>query len=73
MQWNHTLCSPQVGSDYRFSDDGEPGGTAGKPIYSVLQGQNLDNIVICVTRFFGGTKLGTGGLVRAYGGAAREV
>ncbi len=56
----------------RFSDDGEPGGTAGKPILEVLKGEKLKNAVIVVTRYFGGTLLGTGGLVRAYSAAAKE-
>lgn len=56
----------------RFSDDGEPSGTAGKPILDVLLGENLENVVIVVTRYFGGTLLGTGGLVRAYGKSAKE-
>lgn len=55
------------------SDDGEPAGTAGRPILSILQGSGLGDIVIIVTRYFGGTKLGTGGLVRAYGDAAKAV
>ena len=55
------------------SDDGEPSGTAGRPVLSVVQGSSLGDIVVVVTRYFGGTKLGTGGLVRAYSGAAREV
>jgi len=55
----------------RFSDDGEPGGTAGKPILEVIDGEGLCNVVIVVTRYFGGTLLGTGGLVRAYGAAAK--
>lgn len=56
----------------RFSDDGEPQGTAGKPILEVLSGKDVHNTLIVVTRYFGGTLLGTGGLVRAYGGAAKE-
>lgn len=56
----------------RFSDDGEPGGTAGKPILEVILGSEIRNIVIVVTRYFGGTLLGTGGLVRAYTEASRE-
>ncbi len=55
------------------SDDGEPAGTAGRPVLSVLKGSGLGDIVVVVTRYFGGTKLGTGGLVRAYSGAARAV
>lgn len=55
----------------RFSDDGEPQGTAGKPILEVLSGQNIHNTLIVVTRYFGGTLLGTGGLVRAYGQASK--
>ena len=55
----------------RCSDDGEPGGTAGKPILEVIQGSGIRNLVIVVTRYFGGTLLGTGGLVRAYTEAAK--
>jgi uncharacterized YigZ family protein len=55
------------------SDDGEPTGTSGPPILSVLRGADVGDIVIVVTRYFGGTKLGTGGLVRAYGDAARAA
>lgn len=55
----------------RCSDDGEPGGTAGKPILEVIQGSGIRNVVIVVTRYFGGTLLGTGGLVRAYTEAAQ--
>jgi len=55
------------------SDDGEPSGTSGRPALAVLQGSGLGNVSVVVTRYFGGTKLGTGGLVRAYGDAVREV
>jgi uncharacterized YigZ family protein len=54
-------------------DDGEPAGTAGRPALAVLQGSGLGDAVVVVTRYFGGTKLGTGGLVRAYGDAVRSV
>lgn len=57
---------------YRSSDDGEPQGTAGKPILEVLEGERLTNALVVVTRYFGGTLLGTGGLVRAYANAAKE-
>ena len=56
----------------RFSDDGEPQGTAGKPILEVINGGEIHNICIVVTRYFGGTLLGTGGLVRAYSDASKE-
>lgn len=56
----------------RCSDDGEPSGTAGKPILEVIRGQGLHNVLVIVTRYFGGTLLGTGGLVRAYTKAACE-
>ncbi len=55
----------------RFSDDGEPSGTAGKPILEVITGEGLKNVCVVVTRYFGGTLLGTGGLVRAYTDAAK--
>jgi uncharacterized YigZ family protein len=54
-------------------DDGEPSGTAGRPALAVLQGSGLGDVAVVVTRYFGGTKLGTGGLVRAYGDAVRAV
>lgn len=58
---------------FKYSDDGEPSGTAGKPIFDILEGNNLTNILLVVTRYFGGTKLGTGGLVRAYSETAKSV
>jgi uncharacterized YigZ family protein len=58
---------------FKYSDDGEPSGTAGRPIYDVICGHNLTRILIVVTRYFGGTKLGTGGLTRAYSDAAKQV
>ncbi len=57
----------------KFSDDGEPHGTAGKPVLDILQGSNIVDAVLVVTRYFGGVLLGTGGLVRAYSAAAREA
>ncbi|MES1929221.1 hypothetical protein SADO_08192 [Salinisphaera dokdonensis CL-ES53] len=56
-----------------FSDDGEPGGTAGQPMYRVLEGSGLGRIACVVIRYFGGTKLGTGGLARAYGQTVSEL
>ena len=58
---------------FRFSDDGEPSGTAGKPILTAIDSMNLINVLVVVTRIYGGTKLGTGGLIRAYGQSANEV
>lgn len=55
------------------SDDGEPSGTAGRPALAVLQGSGLGDVVVVITRYFGGTKLGTGGLVRAYSDSVRAV
>lgn len=55
------------------NDDGEPAGTAGRPALAVLQGSGLGDVIVVVTRYFGGTKLGTGGLVRAYSDAVRQV
>ena len=54
------------------SDDGEPQGTSGAPIVQMLVGEGVTNVAVCVTRYFGGIKLGTGGLVRAYTGSARQ-
>lgn len=57
---------------YRFNDDGEPASTAGRPILSAIEGKGLDHVMVVVTRHFGGTKLGVGGLVRAYSGSAAK-
>ena len=59
--------------EFKYSDDGEPGGTAGKPIYDMICGRDITDVLLVVTRYFGGTKLGRGGLVRAYSEAARLV
>lgn len=67
---NHNCWAWRVGQSYRFNDDGEPSGTAGKPILQAIDGNELDNIAVVVTRWFGGILLGSGGLVRAYGGTA---
>ncbi|MCA9739293.1 MAG: YigZ family protein, partial [Gemmatimonadetes bacterium] len=58
------------GDTFRFGDDGEPAGSAGRPILQHLEGLDVTDAVLVVTRYFGGTKLGVGGLIRAYGGAA---
>lgn len=70
----HNCYAYSIGEEQpllRFSDDGEPGGTAGKPILEVITGRGLHNVCIVVTRYFGGTLLGTGGLVRAYTEASK--
>lgn len=69
---SHNGWAYRVGDAYRFSDDGEPAGTAGRPILQAIDGQGLDHIAVLVSRWFGGIKLGAGGLVRAYGGTAAE-
>lgn len=71
---SHNVFAYQIGERneiQRSSDDGEPQGTAGKPVLDVLIGSDIKNTVIVVTRYFGGTLLGTGGLVRAYGRSAK--
>ena len=68
----HNCWAYRIGAGYRSSDDGEPSGTAGRPILAAIEGQGYDQIVAVVTRWYGGIKLGAGGLVRAYGGAAAE-
>jgi uncharacterized YigZ family protein len=61
------------GMRYRYSDDGEPSGTAGLPILKSIDARSLSNVCVVVTRYFGGVKLGTGGLMRAYGKAAMDL
>ena len=68
----HNCWAYRIGRDYRFNDDGEPGGTAGRPILQAIESQGMDHVVAVVTRWYGGIKLGAGGLVRAYGGTAAE-
>ena len=67
---SHNCWAWKLDHSYRFNDDGEPGGTAGKPILAAIEGKSLCRIMVVVTRYFGGVKLGVGGLVRAYSGSA---
>jgi uncharacterized YigZ family protein len=69
----HNCWAYVTGAVYRFSDDGEPGGTAGRPMLEVLQRRELDKVCAVVTRYYGGTKLGAGGLVRAYSGTLAKA
>ena len=64
----HNCWAWRIGQAYRFHDDGEPSGTAGKPILAAIDGQALDHVAVLVIRWFGGILLGSGGLIRAYGG-----
>ncbi len=64
----HNCWAYRVGDEYRFNDDGEPSGTAGKPILAAIDGAEFDSVGALVIRYYGGIKLGTGGLARAYGG-----
>ena len=68
----HNCWAWRIGQDYRSSDDGEPAGTGGRPILAAIDGQGCDRVAVVVTRWYGGIKLGAGGLVRAYGGTAAE-
>ncbi|MCL2702871.1 MAG: YigZ family protein [Defluviitaleaceae bacterium] len=73
---NHNVYAYVIGQNgghVRYSDDGEPSGSAGGPVLTVLKGQGVVNTIVVVTRYFGGTLLGTGGLTRAYGQAAKEA
>jgi uncharacterized YigZ family protein len=66
----HNCWAWKLDHQYRFNDDGEPASTAGKPILSAIEGKSLEYTMVVVTRYFGGIKLGVGGLVRAYSGSA---
>ena len=68
----HQCWAWKVGHNVRFNDDGEPSGTAGRPILATIEGNELTNVLVLVNRWYGGGKLGTGGLVRAYGGTAGQ-
>ncbi len=70
---SHNCWAWRCGDQYRFTDDGEPGGTAGRPILAAIENQQFDQVLIVVTRWYGGIQLGTGGLARAYGGCANQV
>lgn len=69
--WAYLLGDPQMPVSAAMADDGEPSGTAGKPILNVLQHNLIGDVMIVVVRYFGGIKLGAGGLVRAYSGSAQ--
>ena len=69
----HAAVAGKSGTIYSSSDDKEPKNTAGRPALEVLKGSQVTNIVVCIVRYFGGTLLGTGGLVKAYGDAVKAV
>ena len=68
----HNCWAWRINFQVRSSDDGEPGGTAGRPMLNVIERRNLENTMVVVTRYFGGIKLGVGGLVRAYSGTTAK-
>ncbi len=68
----HNCWAWRLGESYRFNDDGEPGGSAGRPMLAAIDGQNYDGVLVHVVRWFGGIKLGVGGLVRAYGNTVAQ-
>lgn len=71
--WAYLVGNPATAASAAMSDDGEPGGTAGKPILNVIQHKGIGDVIVVVTRYFGGIKLGAGGLVRAYSGATQQA
>ena len=68
----HNCWAWRLAHQYRFNDDGEPASSAGKPILAAIDGKQLDQVMVVVTRYFVGVKLGVGGLIRAYGGTAAK-
>ncbi len=70
---SHNCWAWRCAQQYRFHDDGEPSGTAGRPILAAIENQQFDQVLVVVTRWYGGIQLGTGGLARAYGGCATQV
>ncbi|OAL79652.1 hypothetical protein AY606_03080 [Acinetobacter sp. SFB] len=72
LSTTHQCWAWKIGHNVRFNDDGEPSGTAGRPILATIEGNELTNILVLVNRWYGGIKLGTGGLIRAYGGCAGQ-
>ena len=72
LSTTHQCWAWKIGHNVRFNDDGEPSGTAGPPILATIEGNDLTNVIVLVNRWYGGIKLGTGGLVRAYGGCAGQ-
>ncbi len=71
--WAYLIGNPSTAATAAMNDDGEPSGTAGKPILNVIQHKGIGDLIVVVTRYFGGVKLGAGGLVRAYAGATQQV
>ena len=71
--WAYLIGDPAAACSAAMNDDGEPGGTAGKPILNVIQHKGLGDVMVVVIRYFGGVKLGAGGLTRAYSGATEAV
>ncbi len=69
----HVVHAAVMGNQFSFSDDHEPKNTAGRPVFEVVKGSGITNIIVLVVRYFGGTLLGTGGLVKAYGDSAKAV
>ena len=69
----HYCYAYRLNDEFKYSDDGEPSGTAGKPIYGILENANLINVILVVVRYFGGTLLGSGRLLRTYAKCAKET